>query len=86
MLESRDNWQPLETIPKDGTYVLVFSEGWRKHHNHPLQAIIASYDAEVGWCADDGYALTDQPTSWAPLLASPAAPPIPATREQLCAS
>lgn len=61
-------WQPIETAPKDGTHVLVWSKSWG-----PTQAFFISEDDEdyyEGWVAYHA----DQeiaPTHWMPLPAAP---------------
>lgn len=59
------DWQPIETAPKDGTPVLVW---WAHWCNHP---IVASW--YVGWSAEEAISSSGpDPTHWRPLPARPA--------------
>lgn len=65
-------WQPIETAPRDGTEVLVYArvlhpEKWGVH----LEPIIcaASYHPDAGWCVCE---IRDV-THWRPLPTPPAA-------------
>ena len=61
----RDQWQPIETAPKDGTVFLV----WRKHATHPL---MVRYESSYDWFANyDGEHVYDL-THWMPLPKPPA--------------
>lgn len=78
-LQPASAWQPIETAPKDGTFVLLYpSRGWVSD--------VEPYDCEVGyWDSDDnvwrsyGPIAEDYhgPTHWCPL---PPAPPAGETR------
>ena len=68
-------WQPIETAPKDGTYVLIATE------SHDGGMTTACWDAE--WSSSSGWWLLDngkdpeiplrgaEPTHWMPLPAAP---------------
>ena len=61
----RDQWQPIETAPKDGTVFLVC----RKHATHPL---MVRYESSYDWFANyDGEHVYDL-THWMPLPKPPA--------------
>jgi len=71
-LESAQQWQPIETAPKDGTEVLV----WCEHHGTAYLAIFENHFPNQGWfCADaypDGWTeLCVDPTHWMPLPEPP---------------
>jgi hypothetical protein len=66
------DWQPIETAPKDGTKVLVYAtvlhpEKWGVHLEPMVCA--ASYHPDAGWCVCE---IRDA-THWRPLPAPPAA-------------
>ena len=54
-------WRPIETAPKNGTRVLVFT----------TRSVVGYYQefAEMGWFSDDGRFLA--PTHWMPLPEAP---------------
>ena len=57
-------WQPIETAPKDGTEVLVFSSG---------KMFMSFYSHDVGsWCIDGRYDdFVEDVTHWMPLPQPP---------------
>ena len=62
-------WQPVETAPKDGTDLWLFSP-----HDDPQQFVGRWIEDEgrVMWqYADDPWALGPEPTHWMPLLEPP---------------
>lgn len=71
-------WQPIETAPKDGTAILVYDEGaalvtWEVYRRHQ--------EEHADWCLMDswqdeqgGYSTVNHPTHWMPLPEPPAAP------------
>jgi len=70
---SADEWQPIETAPKDGTEVIVVRSGFKvtvgwfdkkSGWTNPTRAISEDYDQEMG-----GY----EPTHWMPLPKPPIA-------------
>jgi len=66
------DWQPIETAPKDGTKVLVYAtvlhpEKWGVHLEPMVCA--ASYHPDAGWCVCE---IRDA-THWRPLPTPPAA-------------
>ena len=67
-----NEWQPIETAPKDGTWVLVCGNGW------DVMMASYSYDGRIGrgyfWGPTewDDYELAEQqPTHWMPLPEPP---------------
>ncbi|UQS95251.1 hypothetical protein Pam5_35 [Pseudanabaena phage Pam5] len=62
-------WQPIETAPKDGTRVLVYSG------QESVQCASWWRDGDSGWaewCSPDGYTIFDT-THWRPLPPNPTA-------------
>lgn len=57
----RAGWQPIETAPKDGTWILLL------HENHSTPTVGRWIDG--GWFSDDG--LKWPSTHWMPLPAAP---------------
>ncbi len=58
-------WQPIETAPKDGTYVLVYE---------PYQDPTIGWFSQrgAGWCMfDDNVDMQCKPTHWMPLPEKP---------------
>ena len=57
-----NEWQPIETAPKDGTNVIV---GWPKDHYH-AGVEIGSYDSQAkGWISNECSCLfSATPTHW----------------------
>ena len=69
------NWQPIETAPKDGTYIIV--AGPSGYVTTPLRAEICRYDAEYRpyspWVTHGNDCFTDggvPPTLWVPIPGS----------------
>ena len=62
------DWQPIETAPKDGTFILVAVPGDVKTH------IMLVWWVD-GWCWDmTNTPIVGTPTHWMPLPASPEPP------------
>lgn len=58
-------WQPIETAPKDGTYILGYGE--HDHRGHYIDAIHWWHDRwTIEWMS--GF---QRPTHWMPLPAPP---------------
>lgn len=64
-------WQPIESAPKDGTMILIYSYG-------NMAVVFADPDNEFAWTMDDGhdYHLCTRrnmqyPTHWMPLPEKP---------------
>lgn len=67
---------PIETAPKDGTYILLFGDSG--YNGTPLRAQVGHYDAEYRplnpWVTHSGDAFTDggdAPKWWLPLPVTP---------------
>lgn len=61
------HWEPIETAPKDGTWVLL---RWRWTLDGGLPAIVGRW--HNGWRDDDGRSYSDSNfTYWMPLPAPP---------------
>lgn len=60
MLESRAEWQPIETAPRDGTEVWVYVAA---AHGLPSFECMCAYHEDAGWCADE----LREVTHWQPL-------------------
>lgn len=64
-----DGWKPIESAPKDGTWVLLWWPYWSHH------AIMAYFDGG-SWSSEGVLSDHDEPgpTHWQPLPASPSPP------------
>lgn len=62
------SWQPIETAPKDGTFVLLFGPHHRAGQDRQLTAC---WDGQTWESADDGYGIYLKPTHWMPLPEAP---------------
>jgi hypothetical protein len=76
------DWQPIETAPKDGTYILLFVRtSWGGPEIHKACWEDNTYDVKCeAWCiansTDRDYNTSDEvecPTHWMPLPAPPEA-------------
>jgi hypothetical protein len=66
-------WQDIETAPKDGTWVLLWSSHWRDGGKTVRVPVIAAWSSfSSGWVNHDGDIY--KPTHWAPLLHWPEPP------------
>lgn len=68
-------WQPIETAPKDGTYVLLFYDGYIIMGGWNLQAVsekYASWDfiSPICTCCE-GTRVDIEPTHWMPMSEPP---------------
>jgi hypothetical protein len=75
-MSAGNGWLPIETAPKDGTFVLIAA-----HDNgmpsQPMHVLIAQFCEESGeWMrnADEEYSETWPPTHWQPLPDAPSPP------------
>jgi hypothetical protein len=68
LAQSPDQWRPIETAPKDGTWIITIS--------HPWSSIPVSlhWDGSRWWDDNLGDAGEWQPTHWLPRSALPASP------------
>ena len=76
--EAAQAWQPIETAPKDGRYILIAAPSG--YTTTPLRVEVCHYDAEYRplqpWVNHSNDSFTDggaPPTLWMPLPASPSA-------------
>lgn len=70
---SSDKWQPIETAPKDGTWIMIY-EPYGGGQNVDLTHWIASwgdYGHDEGWIDQDDALVTRNPTHWQPLPTPP---------------
>jgi hypothetical protein len=65
--EKAAKWQPIETAPKDGTWVLVYSASWK---DAPPE--VSQYDESFGWYMPGHEEPNEVLTHWLPLPAAPA--------------
>jgi len=68
-ITTTQQWQPIDTAPKDGTKVLCFNKDW----DIPLVLV---YEMHYGvghkcWCWDGDADEESTPTHWIPLPAPP---------------
>jgi len=71
ILSATENWQPIETAPKDGTYVLVY--GYRSHVDGSVMHVVRWTKGD-GWAADGDDLGEQKPTHWMPLPPPPKQP------------
>ena len=62
-LESLTAWRPMETAPRDGTFIIAI---WEQYKPEPLYHITRYVDG--GWI---GAAKSFPPTAWLPLVPPP---------------
>ncbi len=68
-----NNWQPIETAPKDGRVVLCIGHG-SIHHVEPMMYYASDEGMNNGcWGWLEGDTPRKQPTHWMPLPAPPTA-------------
>ena len=79
---STDPWQPMDTAPRDGTHILVYSPLWMPTHaavtwwclnlltGKKSEATRAPMVADY-WTNGRGFRLDCEPTHWMPLPAPP---------------
>lgn len=60
------DWQPIETAPKDGTWILTWTQGI--HHDCSPYLVLRWNKGE--WCYEAGHDWYD-PTHWTPLPPEP---------------
>lgn len=68
---SVERWQPIETAPNDGTYVLI---GWFEFPGQRHMEVAFWHGTHKAWCQSHGLFTTDpnwQPTHWRPLPSPP---------------
>ena len=74
-------WQPIETAPKDGTWVLVFGnvcdESWREisvavaQYTNELNGGTTEWHWQFAWYDGGYYGIVDDVTHWMPLPEPP---------------
>jgi hypothetical protein len=72
-------WQPIDTAPKNGRWIIVTSTHWKiRDPAEEAGALIVRWNADVdGWCHEfaDGWGdedgIVNQPTHWMPLPEPP---------------
>lgn len=70
-IRQHDDWQPIETAPKDGTWI----QAWRKHAIHP---ILVAFDSQYGEFEEGAGVHVYDLRCWKPI----GEPPALVTREQ----
>jgi len=75
-LRHYDGWQPIETAPKDGTPILIYSglrvDVPRGHVDHEKSIYISSFDGDWWiWDGNFGAEYAYEPTHWMNLPESP---------------
>lgn len=74
-------WQPIETAPKDGTWILVYGKG-TEDEDEPRQIAVAQYTNylnssitawhwQFAWCDGGHLGYFSEPTHWMPLPSKP---------------
>lgn len=66
-------WQPIETAPKDGTYLLLRFDGPFNDSESPGVAVGKAIDRDTGWwltCIWAASTAHRRPTGWMPLPAA----------------
>lgn len=61
-------WQPIETAPRDGSYVLIHNALGNTHVAHWSRRFLGDHDIE-GWCCERKKVA--RPTHWMPLPGPP---------------
>lgn len=76
------DWQPIETAPKDGTLILCFYPDRHGHDRYSLRYWSTgdwrSSGRKEGWCDQYRQLRSIDPTHWMPL------PPPPAASQETC--
>jgi hypothetical protein len=71
------DWQPIDTVPKDGTNVLLFADGevtygrWRGEVRGEDQEWAEEWVVPPGWWIMNTFLPEKAPTHWIPLPAPP---------------
>lgn len=64
----RDQWQPIETAPQNGTRIILMWEPFGGVSEH---VELGRWSERSGWVNTYGHAFTGYPTHWMPLPAAP---------------
>lgn len=70
---SEDGWRPIETAPRDGTYILI---GWFEFEGQNSMEVAFWHGTLGAWCQTSKAFTSDpnwQPTHWMPLPSPPSA-------------
>lgn len=72
-MTSTDQWQPIETAPKDGEWVIIYDDQYR--HSHASYLISHWHGSLKVWAGRSNsqgrFATWDEATHWMPLPAPP---------------
>ena len=69
-LRDADGWQPIESAPRDGTYILLGYEGSHSEEGRWMGDASRNHWGETGWFESDDDVLCEhpsKPTHWRPL-------------------
>lgn len=69
-MERVREWQPISTAPKDGTWMLMWSEHWRDGGKPTMKPVIAMW-SRFGNCFVDYDSSIYMPTHWMALPEPP---------------
>lgn len=70
-LRAASQWQPIETAPKDGTWVLLLWPMTRTNVMVSGKYYISARDFEEMWLSQPSVESTHEPTHWMPLPSPP---------------
>lgn len=73
-LRDAERWRPIESAPRDGTYILLGHEGSHSEEGRWMGDASRNHWGETGWFASDDDVLCEhpsKPTHWRPLPAPP---------------
>jgi hypothetical protein len=68
------SWQPIETVPKDGTEILIYEPPWHLNFPHTIYAAVWSSFHDSGTWTEAGgaeYMTFERATHWMPLPQPP---------------
>lgn len=70
VVELPSPWQPIESAPKDGTWILAYAPDTEKYWCPPAPWVIIQFSADERW-VDEADSDAGEPTYWMPLLYPP---------------